>query len=134
MGDNQSCLDEWGRSCLDYLDKPFDHSYFVDFHLPMGTDILASADGTVSFTSGPEGLRGWGGVTIAVEHGAGEGKTFTTLYCHLDSVTKQVGDVVKQGDIIAQAGRSCWDNVTGFHPPHFHYGILGVDGNLSDNR
>lgn len=63
-----------------------------------GTPIKAVFQGRVVFA---DWLRGFGLLTI-VDHGSG----YMTLYGHADSLTKQVGDWVESGEVIAQAGRS----------------------------
>jgi murein hydrolase activator len=63
-----------------------------------GTPVTAVFRGRVVFA---DWLRGFGLLTI-VDHGSG----YMTLYGHADVLTKQVGDWVEGGEVIAQAGRS----------------------------
>jgi septal ring factor EnvC (AmiA/AmiB activator) len=61
-----------------------------------GATVVAPAAGRVAF-AGP--FRGYGRIVI-VEHGGG----WTTLIAHLDRLSAQVGDVVRQGDPLGAAG------------------------------
>jgi len=98
----------------------------MDFGGSTGEDIYASADGEVIFagpdeensaksypicpggtsTCGPYGLM------IRIRHENG----MSTLYAHLSESNVEVGDQVKQGDVIAQMGST--GNSSG---PHLHF-------------
>ena len=58
--------------------------------------VKACSAGTVVFA---DWLRGYGNLLI-IDHG----NTYMTVYAHADSLRKQVGDSVKAGEVIAQAG------------------------------
>lgn len=81
----------------------------VDYGCPSGTEILASADGTV-IKVGYE-KNGYGNYVIIL-HGDGSG----TLYAHLHKVYTYQGAKVKQGDPIGLSGATGY--VTG---PHLHF-------------
>ncbi|MEA2015900.1 MAG: M23 family metallopeptidase [Actinomycetota bacterium] len=79
-----------------------------------GTSIQTTASGTVIFT----GWHGGYGRKIIIYHGFG----YTTVYAHLSKIYVEVGDKVKQGDIIGTMGNT--GHSTG---SHLHYEVL-VDG------
>jgi murein DD-endopeptidase MepM/ murein hydrolase activator NlpD len=82
----------------------------VDIASPIGTAILAPADGVVKFT-------GWGqqyGRCISIDHGHG----FSTMYGHLKEFSVKAGAKVKKGQTIGRVGLT--GNTNG---PHLHYVI-----------
>ena len=83
----------------------------VDYAIPEGSSIFATADGVVDKVS----LRNsTSGQTISIKHGNG----YETLYCHLSKSRVVRGQHVKRGDIIALSGD------TGLSlAPHLHYEI-----------
>lgn len=83
----------------------------VDYGVKIGTPVQAAADGTVSAVAsgGDFGMR------VEIDHGGG----YKTLYGHLSGAQCNVGDVVKQGQIIALSGNA--GRSTG---PHLHFGLL----------
>lgn len=97
----------------------------VDFAVPLGTPVGASADGVVvistditshsnchcSYTSG--GYHSYGRY-IVIDHGDG----VRTYYCHLSERYVNVGDTVKQGQIIGKSGST--GNSSG---PHCHFEV-----------
>lgn len=87
----------------------------VDFAAPSGTSVMAAADGKV-IAIGNNGRYAYGRY-IAVDHGNG----LVTMYGHLSSVTKKLGDRVKRGDTIAKSGNT--GNSTG---PHVHFTVFST--------
>jgi murein DD-endopeptidase MepM/ murein hydrolase activator NlpD len=82
----------------------------LDISSPVGTPILAPANGVVKFT-------GWGqqyGRCIAIDHGHG----FSTMYGHLKEFSVKAGAKVKKGQTIGKVGLT--GNTNG---PHLHYVI-----------
>lgn len=82
----------------------------VDFSIPPGSEVKATAQGIVSFA-------GWtetGGVVVVVEHGHG----FSTAYAHNRKALVRVGQHIARGEVIAQSGSTGVS--TG---PHVHYEI-----------
>lgn len=81
----------------------------IDYGCPVGTHILASADGTVM-------AAGWDttgyGFRVILKHGDGR----ATLYAHLDSISVNLHDKVLQGEEIGISGQT--GKVTG---PHLHF-------------
>lgn len=81
----------------------------IDYGLPEGTPVLASADGTVIRTG--YAVTGYGKFVI-IQHEDGSG----TVYAHLKQVTIADYAKVKQGDVIGLSGNT--GNSTG---PHLHF-------------
>jgi murein DD-endopeptidase MepM/ murein hydrolase activator NlpD len=81
----------------------------IDIASPMGTPIVATADGEVIIAD----LNGNYGNYIAIKH-----KYLTSTYSMLDQILVHPGDYVRRGDLIAYSGAS--GLCTG---PHLHYEI-----------
>lgn len=80
----------------------------IDFSMPVGTPILAVADGEVVVSQ----RDGTAGNYIAIRHG----RQYTTRYMHLKKSLVKPGQKVKRGDRIAISGNT--GRSTG---PHLHY-------------
>jgi len=90
----------------------------MDFTAPMGTEIYASGDGTISGVF--SNRRGMGNYII-IDHGFG----YTSTYAHLDSFAARNGQKVSRGDVIGYVGN------TGLSvAPHLHYEIKLNDTNV----
>ncbi len=83
----------------------------LDFATRLGTPIIATADGIVTFA----GNQGFSGNIIVIDHGHG----MVTHYGHVKEMLKKRGEEVKRGDTIALVGIS--GRSTG---PHVHYAVL----------
>ncbi|MFR9503153.1 MAG: M23 family metallopeptidase [Rikenellaceae bacterium] len=82
----------------------------VDYTVPEGTRIFATADGTVKSIT----TNSTAGKEITIDHGNG----YTTSYRHISATTVGRGYKVKRGDIIALSGN------TGLSiTPHLHYEV-----------
>lgn len=93
------------------------HGYnAIDIAAPVGTPILASADGEV-IISRSGGWNGGYGNYVVIRHENGT----QTLYSHNSTNNVSVGDSVKQGDIIGFVGKT--GKVTG---AHLHFEIRGA--------
>lgn len=68
----------------------------TDFAAPVGTEILATANGTVTEST----RRGGNGKYVKIKHNA----TYSTQYLHMSRRAVNVGDYVKQGDVIGYVG------------------------------
>lgn len=68
----------------------------TDFAAPIGTPILATANGTVIEST----RRGGNGNFVKIKHNS----TYTTQYLHMQKRLVKVGDFVKQGDVIGTIG------------------------------
>lgn len=82
----------------------------IDYRAAEGTDVMASAEGTVSAT----GLLGNYGIYIIINHDGG----YQTVYGHLNKVNVKVNDRVFSGQVIAESGNTGVS--TG---PHLHFEI-----------
>lgn len=83
----------------------------IDVSAPMGTPILAPANGRVADV---QVIAGYGR-TVTIDHGNG----VQTFFAHCSRTDVRVGQAVKRGDKVAEVGRT--GIATG---PHLHYEIL----------
>lgn len=86
------------------------HHGGVDIRCPIGTPVLAVADGEVISAN----RRGRAGLTVRISHAQG----IRTIYSHLKSAEVHQGDQVRGGQRIGRSGAS--GQVTG---PHLHLAI-----------
>jgi len=87
----------------------------IDIANSTGTPIYATANGKVIAT----GSRGNYGKTIMIYHGTDQdGKTYVTLYAHLNTINVSPGESVSQGETIGLMGSTGYS--TG---PHLHYEV-----------
>lgn len=77
----------------------------TDFAAPIGTPIMATANGTVVESR----YKGSNGNYVKVRHN----QTYSTQYLHMSKRKVRVGDVVKQGDVIGLIGMT--GNTAGPH-------------------
>lgn len=77
----------------------------TDFAAPIGTPILATADGVVSESA----MRGGNGNFVKIRHNG----TYDTQYLHMKSRNVKAGDYVRQGDVIGWVGMT--GNTSGPH-------------------
>lgn len=82
----------------------------LDINNRMGTPILATARGTVSFAS-PDGAYG---NSVEVSHGGG----IVTKYAHMKNYVVKQGQWVRRGEVIGYVGMT--GRTTG---PHLHYEV-----------
>lgn len=82
----------------------------IDFDAPMGTPIVATGDGKISFMSNEQGY----GNVVKINHPG----QILTLYAHMRNFAKglHVGSTVTKGEVIGYVGMSGY--ATG---PHVHY-------------
>ena len=99
----------YGYPCDGDIDVPYGHQIHrvwkkphwhkgVDFELPLGSDITATADGVVIEAA----YSGGYGNMILIQHT----DQISTRYAHCSELLVQKGDVVKRGQIVAKAGRT----------------------------
>ena len=88
----------------------------IDIAAPVGTPILAMADGEVIIAK-TGGWNGGYGNYIVIKHPNGT----QTLYAHNSKNMVSVGDSVKQGDVVGLIGVT--GKITG---PHLHFEIRGA--------
>lgn len=98
--------------------KTADFHKGLDLAAPRGTDILATADGVVTFAgrvSLGQSVSWWRfGNVVVIDH-AGR---FMTIYAHCDSVAVKKGQAIKQGQTIATVGSTGWSTNS-----HLHYEV-----------
>jgi len=95
----------------------------VDIPAPLGTPVVAVADGVVR-SAGDDSrlpynldLSEWGGGTmVTIDHAAG-GQEAVSQYAHLSAASVRAGELVRAGDRIGLVGST--GNSTG---PHLHFG------------
>lgn len=86
----------------------------IDIAAPRGTEVLATANGTIVDLKRSDLQAGYGNF-IDIDHGHG----FVTRYAHLESIAVRLGQRVKKGSVIGTIGRS-----GGSVAPHLHYEVL----------
>ncbi|MCX8507125.1 MAG: M23 family metallopeptidase [Alphaproteobacteria bacterium] len=87
----------------------------IDIAAPVGTGLCAPADGVVSLTNNAMVLTGR---TLMLDHGFG----LSSVFAHLSKILVKPGQKIRQGQRIAEIGKS--GRVTG---PHVHWGIYWHD-------
>ncbi|MBO5856383.1 MAG: M23 family metallopeptidase [Alistipes sp.] len=87
----------------------------VDYLVPEGTPVFATADGVVKSLSEKNTSHG---KAVTINHGNG----YETSYSHLLDIRVKKGQNVKRGDIIALSGNSGLSFV-----PHLHYEVIYND-------
>ena len=91
--------------------RTLQHHQGVDYAIPEGTRVFATADGVVKEIKGKNSTSG---LTVIIDHSNG----YTTSYSHLQSVKVKRGKRVQRGDIIALSGNSGLSLA-----PHLHYEV-----------
>lgn len=94
--------------------NPFSGAYHfhkgIDFGAPMGAEIKASRDGLVIYSGR---MNGYGNV-VFLRHADG----YITVYAHARLNRVKKGDIVRQGQVISEVGRT--GAATG---PHLHFEV-----------
>jgi hypothetical protein len=92
----------------------------MDFKLPEGERVLATADGVISTSTFDESHGNY----IVIKHD----EIYSTRYSHLKSSSVKEGDKIKKGDLIGYVGN------TGLSVgPHLHYEV-SKDGKVVDPK
>jgi len=86
------------------------HHNGMDFSAPIGTEIFATGNGTVTQV----GFRQGFGNTVEIDHGFG----YKTLYAHMSKMIAKPGQKVTRGEVIGLVGNT--GKSTG---PHLHYEV-----------
>lgn len=79
----------------------------IDYDLAAGTDVQAVNAGKVVYA----GYLDYSGYTVVIEHGYG----LKSWYCHMNSASVAVGDVVEKGAVVGVAGSSGFAAASGVH-------------------
>ncbi len=79
----------------------------LQYEAPEGTEVVACADGRVVYA---DWLRGYGNLII-IDHGKG----YLSVYGNNETLIKQVGDSVKQGETISTVGSSGGNTQAGLY-------------------
>ena len=104
------CTSSYSARRFHPISKKYKRHTGIDYSAAYGTPILATASGTVEYA----GWRGGYGKLVIVRHPNG----YVTYYGHCSRLLVKKGAYVKQGDTIAEVGRT--GDATG---PHVHYEI-----------
>ena len=91
------------------------HHDGIDIALPKGTQVLATANGTVTTYNNFSNLEGGFGNYVEIDHGHG----LVTRYSHLESTSVTWGQKIKKGQTIGLSGSS-----GGSVAPHLHYDVI----------
>jgi len=102
------------------ITKKKDFHQGIDLKATEGTPILATADGVIVKREFIEEGKGYGRV-IVIKHD----NIYSTVYAQLSEFKVNIGDKVKQGDVIGLVGHSGLS--TG---PHLHYEVLKEGKNV----
>ena len=89
-----------------YNGEPKRPHFGVDYAAPVGTPVIAPAPGVVTLVHDD---MFYSGGTLLVDHGYGVSSTFI----HLSKILVEEGQEIKQGDVIAEVGKS--GRATGAH-------------------
>ena len=93
------------------------HHNGIDYAMPVGSPVLAAADGTVVQIKN-DGKRGYG-LYLVIQHDG-----FASLYGHLTKSMVKVGQAVKQGELVAQSGGAKGGATSGNSTgPHLHFEV-----------
>ena len=100
----------FGKRTDPFTGKPANHTG-IDFAGKSGADVVAVADGVVSWSSKRYGY----GLMVEINHGNG----YTTRYAHNSENLVAVGEEVKKGQVVARMGET--GRATG---PNLHFEVL----------
>ena len=100
----------------------------IDLFIPVGTSVLAAADGVVSRVS----ISVLYGNQVLIDHGkVAQGRQLQTRYFHLDEPLVRENQIVKRGEQIGLSGLS--GMAAGF--PHLHFEVHEINyAGASSNR
>jgi murein DD-endopeptidase MepM/ murein hydrolase activator NlpD len=102
----------WFGSQRIYAGEPGEYHSGADVAVPIGTPVLAPADGVVVLAADhPFTLEG---NLLLIDHGMG----LTTALLHLSRIVVRPGETVRQGQVVALSGMT--GRATG---PHLHWGL-----------
>lgn len=89
----------------------------IDWGIPVGTPVLAAADGTVyQIATDPNTTHAYG-ICVRLKHQVGA-QVYRTAYAHLSRITVAIGEEIKTGEEIGLSGST--GNSSG---PHLHFSL-----------
>lgn len=89
----------------------------IDFPVPVGTAVRATADGKVMFAGNYGGACGYG---VKIQHGI----DYATVYCHLSRVDARSNQWIRKGTTIGLSGGQKGAKGSGKSTgPHIHYSV-----------
>ena len=95
------------------------HHNGIDYPMPVGSPVIAAADGKVALIRKQPGKSRSYGLYMVVEH-----KGFYTYYAHLSQTIARVGQQVSQGEVIAKSGGEKGGPNSGSSTgPHLHFEV-----------
>ena len=100
----------FGKRTDPFTGKPANHTG-IDFAGKMGAEIVAVADGVVTWSGDRYGY----GIMVEINHGNG----YSTRYAHNSENLVAVGDEIKKGQVVALMGET--GRATG---PNLHFEVL----------
>lgn len=107
----------------------------VEFNVPSGTNVLASADGTVVFAGSDDAdlqgpINDFYGNIVVIRHGFSiDGQPIFTLYGHLSEILVSVGQQVSSQELIAYSGASGVADGA-----HLHFEVRQGDNSYGSTR
>jgi murein DD-endopeptidase MepM/ murein hydrolase activator NlpD len=104
------CTSSFSARRFHPISKKYKRHTGIDYSAAYGTPIFATASGTVEYA----GWRGGYGKLVIIRHPNG----YATYYGHCSRLLVKKGTYVKQGETIAEVGRT--GDATG---PHVHYEV-----------
>jgi murein DD-endopeptidase MepM/ murein hydrolase activator NlpD len=96
-----------------YSHGPPYNQHAIDFGMPIGATVVASAAGTIVYD-------GWYGneIRVIIDHGQNR----CTQYVHLNRSIHYVGQRVRRGEVLGESGAT--GNVSG---PHLHWNMINCN-------
>lgn len=95
------------------------HHNGIDYAMPVGSPVIAAADGKVVVIKRQPGRTRSFGLYMVLEH-----KGFYTYYGHLSATVARLGQQVNQGDVIAKSGGEKGGPNSGSSTgPHLHFEV-----------
>ena len=86
----------------------------------LGDPVFSIADGLVLYAGNPS--PGWGNVLV-IAHSAPDGRTFHSMYAHLERIEVTRGALVARGGRLGTVGTA-----NGYYLAHLHFEIRASDG------
>ena len=105
------------------------HHGGIDYKMPVGTPVLAAADGVVDTVTMQSNSQRSFGLYVVIKHDG-----FFTYYAHLSKALVKVGDTVRQGQQIALSGGAKGAPGSGSSTgPHLHFEVRKDKGSKSED-